>query len=182
MIATWKHIEDFIQGLPHLQDGGRGISSLVLHHTYDPDHASFDGEKSIRGIERYWRSETKKKGWEHPLGAHFIVAPEGVIYQTFGLDVPVNADSQLTVNQHGIAVEAVGNFDTGHDLLEGSQLHAVAGLFGALMVRYRLGPQDVHFHSDYQSYKSCPGSGLSKGWFRQRAAAGKAWAAALYPK
>lgn len=172
----WAKIEDLLKDLHTLHTGDREIQFVVLHHTWDPDHAHWHGEKGAEAIKEYWLESTKENGWEHPLGGHFIVDPAGGIYLPFGdLSQPLNANSNLKVNREGIAIETVGNFDVGHDRLAGSQKHAVLGLIGGLLVRFGLGMNDVFFHRSFENYKDCPGSSLNLAQVRQEAAAAMDW-------
>jgi len=155
-------VEDLLKVLHSVPAGDRSIHEIVLHHTYDPDHATWRGDEGAAGILQYWKDSTEEKGWRHHLGGHLLVAPEGKVYLPFGdLAEPLNANSNPDINAHGIAIETVGNFDTGHDSLEGAQKHAVLALLAGLLLRFKLTKDRLFFHRSFENYKSCPGTGLS---------------------
>lgn len=179
-MKSYPTVETCLKDFHAIHNGGRVIKYLVCHHTWSPDHAAWRGDKTADGILSYWLEQTKTNGWAHPLGGHFLVSPEGKIYLPFGdLSQPLNADSNLTVNQHGIAVEVVGDFDKGHDTLSGSQRHAVIGLFTGMMAHFGLTTEQVFFHRDFTNEKTCPGSGLDRKEFRQSVANAEEWARSL---
>ena len=176
----WNHVEDLLKDLPHL-DGSRTWGHVVLHHTYDPSHATFAGEKTIGGMIRYWRQRQKKEGWHDPIAYHFLVAPEGLIFQLADLDDVLNASSNEAMNHHGVAVCAVGNFDTGHDALVDPQRHAVVGLCAGLLHWRNIPIQEMHFHREFNHGKSCPGTSLAEGPVKMEIERARAWARQFLP-
>lgn len=181
LVSTLTHYAKIETLLPHLDSlpGTREVSKLLLHHTWNPSHAEWHGLKSMNGMMSFWYERQKKEGWHYPPGGHFVAEPNGGIFQAFALDVPLNASSQMDANKHGIALETVGNFDTGHDRLEGDQAHTVIGLLAGLCVRYGLQGEDVFFHRNFTNEKSCPGTGLDRAVIRQRVTAAIPWARVL---
>ena len=174
----WESVEALLDDLPKLDTDGRRIRYLIAHHTWSPDKDSFDGERSVKGMVRYWRGRQKASGWKNPPGGHFVVGPAGDIWAPFDdLALPLSASSSDTFNHQGVAVEIVGNFDEGRDELVNPQRHAVIGLFAGLMVQFGLSSADVFFHRDAPAArKTCPGSGLDRSQFRMAIDAAKGWA------
>jgi hypothetical protein len=171
----WLQIEALLPALRDLPVGDRRICWVVLHHTGKPDHRDWKGDRSAEAVLRYWLMRTKQLGWQNPLGAHFIVSPEGVIYQPFSLAVPVNANSDLQANRRSVSIEVVGDFNRGRDRLEGRQRHAVMGLIGGLLARLALAPEALMFHRDYTA-TDCPGSSLTRSALREQAVLSLKWA------
>ncbi len=175
-MKKWMTVEEFLRDLPHIPAGSRRCEKVVMHHTAEPTHASWRGDRSADGILSYWRSRSQQLGYRNPLGAHFIVAPGGEVYQAFPLEQVLNANSNSGVNLRSVSFETVGNFDVGHDRLEGVQRHAVMGLIGGLLVRYSLQPDDLFFHRDFTKVKSCPGTGIERAVIRESAIGARRWA------
>jgi N-acetylmuramoyl-L-alanine amidase-like protein len=177
-MRSWETIEDFIPDLPGLNTGGREIDDVIMHHTYDPDHATWAGDATADGILSYWKQQTTALGYTHPLGAHFIVSPSGKIYAPFeDVSPQLSSNSDQHANEVGVSIEVVGNFDTGHDTFEGDQAHAALGLFGALMNQYDIGADNFYFHRSFPAAgKTCPGSSLNLDDIKAKLPAAQAWA------
>ncbi len=178
-MERWLRIEELLRRLPALPTGDRRIGLVVLHHTWQPNHASWRGDRTAEAVRDYWLRQTQARNWRNPLGAHFLVSPEGIIYQPYPLWVAVNANGNPEANRRGIAVEAVGDFDRGHDVLEGRQRHAVMGLLGGLLAVFGLGPLHLMFHRDYTRGKSCPGTSLQRNGLREESVTAIKWARSL---
>ena len=174
----WDSVEALGKNLEHLNYGDRTIHWVVLHHTEAPDHAQWKGWTHIESMLEFWLKRQSDSGWSHPVGGHFVVAPDGQIWCPFGdLAIPLNASSDQDANRHGIAIETVGNFDIGHDVLEGAQRHAMVGLTAYLVHRFSLSRDDIKFHRDYPAaQKSCPGSGLQRAPIQDAVQAALPWA------
>jgi hypothetical protein len=180
-VNRWLRVEDLLPSLRALNDGGRHINGVVLHHTSAPTHAQWKGDPSVSGMLSYWEERRQREGWERPPGYHLLVSPGGVIYAPFVDLAPVlNANSDQEANRHCVAVSMVGNFDRGHDVLEGLQRHATLGLLGGLMERYGLPISHLHFHRDFpEAHKSCPGNSLDRSDLRGAVLLAQPWARPL---
>ncbi|MDH7569828.1 MAG: N-acetylmuramoyl-L-alanine amidase, partial [Armatimonadota bacterium] len=121
-MKTWPSVERCVPALRGLSAGERAIRCVVLHHTWRPDHAGWRGDAGAEAILAFWLRRQRAEGWRNPPGAHFLVAPDGRVYAPFqNLALPLNANGNANANREGVAVEAVGDFDTGRDLLQGVQ-------------------------------------------------------------
>ncbi len=176
-MRKWNCVEACLKDLPGLSRGGRDIRLLVLHHTWQPDHRAWRGDASAEGVREYWLQRQRAEGWRVPLGGHFLLAPGGEVSAPFGdIALALNANSDRVANLHGVALEAVGNFDTGHDRLEDVQRHAVIGLLAALCLRFSLSSEAVFFHRDFTRAKTCPGTSLSRDAIRRAVHDALPWA------
>lgn len=177
-MRSWLTIEDCLQDLNSLSAGERSIKLVVLHHTWRPDHAQWKGDGSANSVKKFWLKRRQEEGWTHPPGGHFIIAPNGKIYAPFGdISIPLNANSDRKANREGVAIEMVGDFDVGHDVLNGVQRHSAMGLIGGLLVRFNLAPRDLFFHRDFPAaHKSCPGTSLRRDSMRLDAQFAMEWA------
>ncbi|MBW3623651.1 MAG: peptidoglycan recognition protein family protein [Armatimonadetes bacterium] len=176
-VKKWTSVEAYLKDMPPA--GGRQISGVVIHHTWSPDHATWRGDRSAAGIMRYWLQRSKELGYRNPLGAHYIVAPDGAVYQCFPHAQVLNANSNGHANRTTISLEIVGNLDVGNDTLKNPQKHGVLGLTGVLLCRYGLTEAHVSFHRDFTDTKSCPGTGIKKDVFVAYARTALAWARSL---
>ena len=175
-MTRWPSIEELIAGSLSLDAGDRKLSMVILHHTWRPDHASWGGHSTAEAVKRFWLRRQMSEGWTQPPGGHFIVAPDGIVYQPFALSVPLNANSDRKANRTGVAIEVVGNFDVGKDVMTEPQEHAAYGLIGLLLHRFRMGSDRVFFHRSFPAaHKSCPGDSLDLVQVRGRAALAKKW-------
>lgn len=171
----WANAEGCLRDLRHM-GCDRPIHTLVLHGTWRPSKGTWEGDATMQGVMDFWAETTKKKGWLNPLGAHFLVSPDGGIYQPFGLNVPLNASSDTLANKNGIAIETVGDFDIGREALVGAQKHGVYALMAGLTYRFGLGVTAIHFHREYNKAKTCPGSSLDRGKVRGDVETARVWA------
>lgn len=179
-MKKWHKIEDLLKEI-HALPCDRAIKYIVIHHTFEPNHGNWRGDRSADGVKAYWMGKTKDYGWHNPLGASFIVAPGGEVYQPFPLSQIVNANSDGEMNRHAVSIETVGCFDTGHDTLVNPQRHALLGLVGGVLARFGLSEECIHYHAEFNHGKTCPGTGFpSRETFRKDAHVAKGWVLATF--
>ncbi|MEZ5773838.1 MAG: peptidoglycan recognition family protein [Hyphomicrobiaceae bacterium] len=88
-----------------------------MHHTFYPAHADYRGEASIEAMRRF---HVEDRGFED-IAQHVSIAPDGRIWT--GRDWNKTPASVGGVLNRGVFMfEMIGNFDLGHDRLEGRQL------------------------------------------------------------
>lgn len=129
-------------------------NELHIHHTYIPNHSHFNGknhEALQNGMRNY---HITTNGWSD-IGQHVTLFPDGVFLT--GRDFEKTPASIYDHNQGAFAVEMVGNFDIGHDVLKGEQLNSLLILIKHFIERECF----VRFHNE-NSAKTCPGSSLNK--------------------
>ena len=51
----------------------RAIDSVHMHHTWRPNHAQWQGLRSVEGM---WRHHTQTNGWSD-IAQHVTIDPEG---------------------------------------------------------------------------------------------------------
>lgn len=136
----------------------RRVWRVDMHHTFHPAHADYDGEPCIARMCQF-HVETRK--WDD-IAQHVSVAPDGAIWT--GRDwnkTPASVGGVL--NAGAFMFEAIGNFDAGHDRLEGEQLTSVVHVIRAVQRRFRLPPEALLFHRDVPvTAKTCPGTTVDK--------------------
>ncbi len=100
----------------------RKIDAVHLHHTWRPRKADYAGERTI---EAMWRFHTQERGWSD-IAQHVSIAPDGTIWTGRGWNAPpasaVGHNGKHTAGP--FMIEMIGDFDVGHDVLEGPQRDA----------------------------------------------------------
>jgi len=139
-------------------DWTRRVWRVDMHHTFQPAHADYDGEPCIERMRRF-HVETRK--WDD-IAQHVSIAPDGAIWTGRNWNkTPASVGGVL--NAGAFMFEAIGNFDAGHDRLEGEQLASVVHVIRAVQRRFRLPPEALLFHRDVPvTAKTCPGTSVDK--------------------
>lgn len=126
---------------------------LIVHHSYQPDQAKYKGASTIRGIQNY-HMDDPKTSWAD-IGYHFLIGPDGVIYQGRPENV-VGAHCSPNTNSVGICI--IGNYDAGADQLNPKIEESLLNLLTWLAGTYKIDPEvNLFGHCDFAP-KSCPGS------------------------
>lgn len=157
--------------------GALAPDSLVIHHTWQPTLATWNGETTIDGLKRYYES----LGWS--AGPHIFVAPDGIWLFTDMAQVGIHAGagnatwvrngeelqgyyySNAQLKSYSIGIEIVGNYD--NKVWEGVMLDNALSCISSCKQRLNLTNQDIHFHRDF-SPKSCPGNAITREWFETK--------------
>lgn len=129
-----------------------------IHHTWKPNHNDFNGNNHIRLQQSMKNYHVNTNGWSD-IGQHISVFPDGVIVtgRNFG-----NSPASIKGwNTGAFAMEMIGNFDIGHDKLEGKQKETVLKLIKYFIENY--GQSSIKFHREGPGVsKTCPGTSLNK--------------------
>ena len=128
---------------------------LHVHHTWRPDHSTYFN----RPDPLYWQAAMRRyhketNGWSD-IGQHVTLLPDGRFVT--GRDFSRDPASIKGYNTKAFAVEMIGDFDIGKDVLEGKQRESIIELARWFDKRGRY----IRFHRENSS-KTCPGSGISK--------------------
>lgn len=133
---------------------------LVLHHTYRPTEAQWQGLRSMRGMQRFYRL----KGWS--AAPHIYAAPDGIWLFTPLRDVGVHAgtgNGSRKAGWYSIGLEMVGDFDK--QLPAGAVWDNALAVIGELAQVLGIAPRKlISFHRDYTNKKSCPGNAVKPEW------------------
>jgi hypothetical protein len=131
------------------------VQRLIVHHSYIPNQSQYQGAASIRGIQNYHMYDPKTK-W-NDIGYHFLIGPDGVIYQGRPETV-VGAHCSPNTNAVGICL--IGDYDPGKDPIPPVMENQLLKLLGWLASNYKVNPQvNLYGHCDF-SPKSCPGKNV----------------------
>lgn len=137
----------------------RPVWRVDMHHTWNPSHDDYCGYESI---ERMCRYHVEERGWDD-IAQHVSIAPDGMIWT--GRDWnQMPASVGFGLNRDVFMFETIGNFDIGHDRLEGAQLQSVIRVISVVQAHFGLPAQSLLFHREVPfTEKSCPGTSVDKG-------------------
>lgn len=122
---------------------------VVLHHSWRPSRAQYEGASTVRGIQRFHQ---RAQGWDD-VGYHYLVGPDGVVFRGRPDDA-VGAHCVPNSGKLGICV--LGDYDPDADEVTDEAWRSVRSLVLRIAGRYDIGPGELTGHRDY-SPKSCPG-------------------------
>lgn len=138
---------------------GRTITAIHLHHTWRPNRSQFRGLASIEAMRKYHIG----LGWDD-IAQHLTIDPFGVSWTGRNWNLPPASQKGRNGKPDAgpFMIEMIGDFDTGHDSLDGEQRAAVCAVVAAILHECSLDTKDVQFHRELGSPKTCPGSGVDK--------------------
>ena len=138
-------------------DFRRRINAVHMHHTWRPTRSQFKGHDTLVAI---WQFHTVTNQWRD-IAQHLTIDPEGGLW--LGRDwnlAPASASGHNGNDAAGpFMFETVGDFDAGHDPLDGAQRQAVLGVIARVQRRFGLSPGTLVFHRA-MAPKTCPGTGV----------------------
>lgn len=141
----------------------RVVNEVHVHHTWQPDHTTWAGARSIQGMRDYHVNVNK---WSD-IAQHVTVDPLGMVW--LGRDWNKAPASSTGHNGNAVRgpfmIETVGNFDTGHDALKGAQRGTLLGVIAAVQLQFGLPAETMRFHRQLGSPKTCPGTSLDYATF-----------------
>ncbi|MFZ2957379.1 MAG: peptidoglycan recognition family protein [Candidatus Ozemobacteraceae bacterium] len=125
---------------------------VILHHSWSPSQAQYQGAATMRGIQNY-HMDDPKTGWMD-IGYHFLIGPDGVIYQGRP-EKAVGAHCPPNTNMVGICV--IGNYDPNADQVNDKIETSLINLLSWLSSTYHIDPKTAYFGHRNFSSKTCPG-------------------------
>lgn len=148
-------LEAHLQGL----QPARRVEEVIVHHTWAPTAAQYQGLPTIQGVRRY---HMNVRGWSDN-GYHVMIGPNGDIW----LCRPLEREGAhcLGHNARSVGVAYVANFDT-EDPRRYGGLVTGQRVVAALLRRFGLGVEQVHFLRQFAD-KSCPGTKLDLATYRK---------------
>lgn len=134
------------------------FKQLHIHHTWKPEHKDFKGNNHIAMQQGMYNYHTKTLGWQD-IGQHLTLFPDGK--WVTGRPFNITPASIKDWNTGALAVEMLGNFDNGHDKLQGDQLNSILRVIKYFIDKY--GENSIKFHREGPGVtKTCPGTSLNK--------------------
>jgi N-acetylmuramoyl-L-alanine amidase-like protein len=137
----------------------RVIDEVHMHHTWEPNHATWAGERSVIAMRDYHVDVNK---WAD-IAQHVTIDPTGMVWlgRDWNRQPASSAGHNGTSARGPFMFETVGNFDVGHESLAGDQRATVLGVIAAVQQRFGLAVESLRFHRQLGSPKTCPGSGIN---------------------
>ena len=140
----------------------RATNAVIVHHTWRPTASDYRGLSTVRGVRRYHMNQ---RGWSDN-GYHIMIGPSGDIFLCRPMNRPgAHCRGQ---NQHSIGLSYIANFDS-EDPKDYPGTAVGQQVVAALLARFSLTPDDIHFHREYAN-KTCPGKHLHLDEFRYQVA------------
>jgi N-acetyl-anhydromuramyl-L-alanine amidase AmpD len=145
--------KDTHKWIPLVQE--RDWKYIVIHHTSFP-------KGNMENIDRMH----KKKGWDE-VGYHFVIGNGTAsangqieisprwIKQKHGAHTRIRPDDDNDVNQYGIGVCLIGDFDINEPTPQ--QMTSCKKLVEFLMKRYHIGVKNLRGHREFKNTVTCPG-------------------------
>lgn len=156
----------------------REIRLIQQHHTWLPSYKHFNGSnhfQMLRGMENHHK---KTMGWTN-IAQNITTFPDGKVAVSRPLNIIPEGTIGHKANSVGIAIEHVGNFDRGHDVMTKEQQETIVYINALLCIKFGLTPSidSITYHHWWHiktkervldraaSYnvKSCPGTGFFGG-------------------
>ncbi len=175
--------EEFRDWLFH-QVFTRKITLIQQHHTWLPSYKHFYGNNHfsmLKGMETF---HMKQMGWQN-IAQNITTFPDGKIAVCRPFDIAPDGTIGPTANAVGIAIEHVGNFDLGQDVMTAEQRETIVYLTALLCMKFGLAPSidTITYHHWWNlrtkqrvldnalSYdvKTCPGTNFFGGNTTQNA-------------
>lgn len=134
------------------------FKQLHIHHTWKPNKSNFNGSNHFalqQGMKNYHINNRK---WQD-IGQHVTLFPDGIFVT--GRAFNVTPASIKGWNTGAFAVEMLGDFDIGKEILNGEQKKSILKLIKYFVNKY--GKDSIKFHREGKGVtKTCPGTSLDK--------------------
>jgi LysM repeat protein len=156
----------------------RKITLIQQHHTWLPSYKNFNGSNHFQLLKGMENFHIKKRKWKN-IAQNITTFPDGKIAISRPLNVAPEGSIGVRANSVGIAIENVGNFDQGHDVMTKEQKETIIYITALLSIKFGLTPSidSITYHhwwdmntgqrvlnkSAGHTIKSCPGTGFFGG-------------------
>lgn len=156
----------------------RKITLIQHHHTWLPSYKHFHGNNHftmLKGMETF---HVTKMGWKN-IAQNITTFPDGKVAVCRPFDMAPEGTIGTKANSTGIAIENIGNFDVGHDVMTPEQRETIITVTALLCLKFGLTPSvdSITYHHwwnlrtgervldngpDY-NVKTCPGTAFFGG-------------------
>lgn len=157
-----------------MQKVSRSVKLIQLHHTWQPNYATFNKYPDCFTLQNNMKSyHVKSNGWKD-IAQHFSIFPDGSILT--GRSLNSNPVGIVGGNSGAICIENVGNFDKGADIMTSEQKNAIIVCVQSLLKKFNLDTSAIRYHAWYtasgtylgdyvssKSAKTCPGTNFFGG-------------------
>lgn len=153
-------------------DPARKITQVHVHHTWRPDHRTFErqvqrtGSREAAGralVEAMHRYHTETFNWSD-IAQHLTIDPAGGLWTGRAWHrPPASARGHNGDSESGpFMFEMIGNFDDGMDPFGGIQAEMAFAVTRIVRDLFRLPPEAIRFHNQMTDLKSCPGTAIDR--------------------
>lgn len=169
--------EEFRDWLFH-QQFTRKISLIQEHHTWLPSYEHFHGSNYFPMLTSMENFHKKRWGWQN-IAQNITTFPDGMVAVCRPFDSAPEGSIGVNANSVGIAIENVGNFDIGHDVMTEQQKETIVYIAALLSIKFGLTPSidSITYHHWWHvktgervldqalayNVKTCPGTGFFGG-------------------
>lgn len=169
--------EEFKDWLFH-QQVSRKINLIQEHHTWLPSYEHFHGTNHFEMLTSMENFHKKRWGWQN-IAQNITTFPDGKVAVCRPFDIAPEGSIGEQANSVGIAIENVGNFDVGHDVMSEQQKETIIYIAALLSIKFGLTPsidsityhhwwhvktgERVLDHAPAYNVKTCPGTGFFGG-------------------
>jgi hypothetical protein len=126
---------------------------IILHHSLV---SRYKNDDQFDAINRNHIS----RGWGM-IGYQYTINPAGIVKKGRHEGQRGAHCYQQNMNELSIGIMLEGNFDVENPTKE--QIESLKILLKDIMKRHNIEKENVMFHRDYATYKSCPGNKITKG-------------------
>lgn len=156
----------------------RKITLIQEHHTWLPSYKQFNGRNHfavVKGMETFHVNYRK---WKN-IAQNITTFPDGLIAVSRPFDLAPEGSIGALANTNGLAIENVGNFDLGNDVMTAEQKETIVYVAAVLSIKFGLTPSidSITYHhwwdlvtgerildnSKNHITKTCPGTGFFGG-------------------
>lgn len=127
---------------------------IILHHTLtDRDTTTFEAVNNYH--KNLWNFQSSLGYY---IGYHYFITGDGKVTQGRADWEPGAHCYQENKNYDSIGICLTGNYDNQEP--SQAQLDSLRELLLDLMERHSISKQNIKFHREYATYKSCPGNNI----------------------
>ena len=156
----------------------RKVSLIQQHHTWLPSYKQFKGNNHFQMLNSMENHHRKTMGWGN-IAQNLTIFPDGKVAVSRPFNTAPEGSIGPKANVEGIAIENVGNFDLGNDVMTVEQKESIVYVTALLCIKFGLTPSidSITYHhwwhyktkervlDNAKNYevKSCPGTGFFGG-------------------
>lgn len=156
----------------------RNIRLIQEHHTWLPSYKNFNGSNHFQLLKGMESFHVKKRRWKN-IAQNITTFPDGKIAVSRPFNIAPEGSIGYRANSVGIAIENVGNFDIGHDVMTAEQKETIVYITALLSIKFGLTPSidSITYHHWWDmntgervldknvgdAVKTCPGTGFFGG-------------------
>jgi hypothetical protein len=150
ILMTKEQFKDWLQN----NTFHRKISLIQQHHTWAPAYKRFNGSNHfllLQGMENYHKTNMHWK----TIAQNITTFPDGRIAVSRPFDMAPDGSIGSRANSVGIAIENVGNFDKGQDVMTAEQKETIVYITALLCLKFNLTPSvDTITYHHWWNYKT----------------------------